>query len=81
MQPLMAGVSVALWLVAGTFVGVIACWVVALSDIYPIVGPEDGPARVPVSEYVYAGILVVGAILGLVASSSLRPRLHRGDDR
>lgn len=77
----MVGVSVALWVVAGAFVGVIACWVVALSDVFPIVDPEDGPARVPVGEHVYAGILVGGVILGLVACFSLRPRLLRGDHR
>jgi len=80
---LVFGVSVVLWMVGGAFVGYIACWLVALSDIFPLDDPEDGPARVPVGEYVYAGIMVGGVILGL-ACFCLRPRWPRwprGDRR
>ena len=80
LKPLVVGVSVVLWMVGGAFVGYVACWVVALSDIFPLDDPEHGPARIPVGEHVYAGVLIGGVILGL-ACFCLRPRLHRGDHR
>lgn len=81
LQRFVVAVSVVLGIVAGAFVGYIACWVVALHDIFPIDDPEDGPARVPVGEPVYIGIMVGGVILGFVASCSLLTRPRPGDRR
>lgn len=81
LRQLVVAVSVVMGTVVGAFVGYIACWVVALCDIVPIGDPKDGPARVPVGEPVYIGIMVGGVILGLSACCSLLTRPQPGDRR
>jgi hypothetical protein len=68
---------VALWLIAGATVGGVAClWVWFLSEMPPVL--KHGEVRVPVGAHVYAGVMVVGIMLGLVGCFALRPRLDQG---
>jgi len=75
-QQLLVGFVVALWVIAGACVGGVVCIAVWFFSQMPPV-PEPGEVRVPVAAHVYAGILIVGILLGLVGCFVLGPRLDR----